>query len=309
MKRKLFLNLLFVVLLLFVLEGVAFLATAKENSKFAKKADKVFPEHKVETKYELLSDFNPTLRGKSAIIENSDKNDILWFGCSFAIGANLNYEQTPCYKISTLTNRSCINRSKSATGLQFMYYQFQHTNFQELSPNVDFVIYTFIPDHIFRLYNVQVNPLVPEFNLRYKLVHDYPVEEKPIFRPIYSSFLVKKLLDFYSLQKVRKEFGDYKLFNRLIKGTFYQIKNIYPNAKFIIVRFPTLVDIEELEPYIKKELSTLNKTGIEVFDAKTFLNEQGIDYNNSIYWTEDKIHPSDKLWDIILPEIVKKYSM
>lgn len=309
MKKKLLLNFLFIILLLSVLEGIAFFAFSKENSKFAKKAGKVFPDYKIETKYELLSDFIPNLNGKSAMIKNSDKSDILWFGCSFAIGANLKYEQTPCYKISKLTNRSCINRAKSATGLQFMYYQFQNEDLKKIAPNVDFIIYTFIPDHIFRLYNLQVNPLIPEFNLRYKLVHDYPVEVKPLFKPIYSSFLLKKLIDFYSLQKVKKEFGNYKLFNRLIKGIFYHIKKDYPNAKFIIIRFPTLVDIEDLEPYIKNELLILKQTGVYVFDAKTFLTEQGIDYTDNIYWTQDGIHPSDKLWDIILPEIVKEYSM
>lgn len=309
MKKRILINLLLIFVLLGIAEFVSFLLVQNENYKFSLSAGKAFKNFKHETKYELMTDFNPQINRNSFIIDNAEKNPVLWFGCSFAAGANLSDSQSPCRKLAKLSGRSCINRSKNATGAQFVYYQFDELNMKEIAPDVDFVIYTFIYDHIFRLYNVQANTLLPVFNLRYKISNGYPSRINPVFRPLYSSFLVKRILKFISVKKSKIELQKYTLFNRLMTGTLKRIRSTYPNAVFIIIRFPSLTENPFFDENFQSEIKTLKSYGIEVFDVNKVLEKKGIDYTDEKYWTEDKIHPNEKIWDIILPEIVNKYSM
>ena len=86
----------------------------------------------------------------------------------------------------------------------------------------------------------------------------------------------------------------------MMEETVNITKEKYPDSKFIMIEFKNLADKKELP---RKEIQKLNKMGITVVRASDIIN----DITDKKYWLEDNIHPSELAWDIILPEIAKKY--
>lgn len=305
MNKKILINIILIIFILLLAELYSFISIDKANKNFkltyVSKKNNISYEYK--TKYRILEDFKPDIIRKSFYSSNNNKAPIIWFGCSYAEGAGLEDTKTPCRKISQLTNRSCINKSKGATGTQFVYYQLINGNIKEEVPEADFVIYTFIYNHINRLYNCQINPLIDTFNIRYRYKNGKLEEIKPFFRPIYSSFLVKQILKGITNIKIKKEETNFRLFNKLMREISKLVKAEYPNAKFIMLEFPD----KSFNELPRHEIHKLESYGIEVVKVTDLT--KNINIYDDKYWLEDTIHPSDKLWDIILPELKTRYSM
>lgn len=301
MLKRILINLLLIIMALAFVEAYSFNRTKIENEKFKTQADKLEANstRQYKTQYRLLKPFDTTLFRNSFIKDNA--NNIVWFGCSFAEGAGLNDNQTPCYKISELTGKSCINKTKGATGTQFMYYQINDDNIMNDAKTADYVIYTFIWNHIQRLYNYQVNPLIDMFNLRYKIIDGHLVDITPEFNPLYSSFFVKRVLNKIVYEQAKEESYNFKLFNKIMKETYNISQKRYPNSKFIFIEFPEL-SRKELPDYEVKELESY---GIKVIRVKDLIGN--IDIYDQKYWLPDNIHPTEQAWDLILPTIVEKY--
>ena len=301
MLKRIFINLLLIIMALTFVEAYSFNRTKIDNEKFKTQADRLEANstRQYKTQYRLLEPFNTTLFRNSFIKDNA--NNIVWFGCSFAEGAGLNDNQTPCYKISELTGKSCINKAKGATGAQFMYYQINDDKIMDDAKTADFIIYTFIWNHIQRLYNYQVNPLIDMFNLRYKIIDGNLVDITPQFNPLYSSFFVKRILNKIVYEQAKDESYNFRLFNKIMKETYNIAQKRYPNSKFIFIEFPELSK-KELPDYEVKELESY---GINVVRVKDILGN--IDIYDPKYWLPDNIHPTEQAWDLILPTIVEKY--
>ena len=301
MLKRILINLLLIIMALAFVEAYSFNRTKIENEKFKTQADRLEANstRQYKTQYRLLKPFDTTLFRNSFIKDNA--NNIVWFGCSFAEGAGLNDNQTPCYKISELTGKSCINKAKGATGTQFMYYQINNDNIMNDAKTADYVIYTFIWNHIQRLYNYQVNPLIDMFNLRYKIIDGHLVDITPEFNPLYSSFFVKRVLNKIVYEQAKEESYNFKLFNKIMKETYNISQKRYPNSKFIFIEFPELTR-KELPEYEVKELESY---GIKVIKVKDLIGN--IDIYDQKYWLPDNIHPTEQAWDLILPTIVEKY--
>ena len=301
MLKRIFINLLLIIMALTFVEAYSFNRTKIDNEKFKTQADRLEANstRQYKTQYRLLEPFNTTLFRNSFIKDNA--NNIVWFGCSFAEGAGLNDNQTPCYKISELTGKSCINKAKGATGAQFMYYQINDDKIMDDAKTADFIIYTFIWNHIQRLYNYQVNPLIDMFNLRYKIIDGNLVDITPQFNPLYSSFFVKRILNKIVYKQAKEESYNFRLFNKIMKETYNISQKRYPNSKFIFIEFPELSK-KELPDYEVKELESY---GIKVIRVKDIIGN--IDIYDPKYWLPDNIHPTEQAWDLILPIIVEKY--
>ncbi len=305
MLKRILINLLLITVALGTVEFASFQQIKAKNEAFKQQADKAKFNNtqNFQTKYKILEDFNPTVF-RNSFIKDTNKTPIIWLGCSFAEGAGLEDIQTPCYKISNLTGRSCINKAKGATGTQYMYYQITGKDLKTEYPNVDFVIYTFIWNHLHRLHNYQVNPLIDMFNLKYKIdKHGNIVEDKPLFKPLYSSFFIRRILNKQVSKNIKKEEETFELFNAIMKQSAITVHQLYPNAKFIMIEFPELSK-KELP---QSEKDKLKSYGIELIKATDYM--RNIDVYNKKYWQSDEIHPKEELWDLILPKIVKQYNI
>ena len=303
MLKKIAISTLLTIIFFGILEFSSYIITKNENKKFKEKAQLVNDKvSNYETNYRLLSPFNTTVYRNSVIKENTENKPIIWFGCSFAEGAGLSDEEEPCYKISELTNRSCINKSKGATGTQFMYYQIKQDSFKKENPEADYIIYTFIWNHLQRLYNYQVNPLLYMHNLRYEIKNDKLKEINPKYNPIYSSYFMQRLLNRIVEIQGNKERTDFKLFNKIMKETLNVSKKLYPNSKFIMLEFPEIFDI----PLPEDEIEELESYGIIVVRVKDLLPAE-TNIKDEKYWLDDKMHPKSEVWDMILQKLKEKY--
>ena len=182
-----------------------------------------------------------------------------------------------------------------------MYYQINDDKIMDDAKTADFIIYTFIWNHIQRLYNYQVNPLIDMFNLRYKIIDGNLVDITPQFNPLYSSFFVKRILNKIVFEQAKQESYNFRLFNKIMKETYNISQKRYPNSKFIFIEFPELSK-KELPDYEVKELESY---GIKVIRVKDIIGN--IDIYDPKYWLPDNIHPTEQAWDLILPIIVEKY--
>ncbi|MCR5261390.1 MAG: hypothetical protein K6C94_06075 [Candidatus Gastranaerophilales bacterium] len=298
------------ILLLFVLEIVSFVTESMifvsmrndYNKKIENEKTKVDEHNYWQPGYRILKDF-PINDFRPSSYKNTKKNPILWFGCSFADGAGMDDNKTPCFKISDLTGRTCINRAQGATGTQYIYNQIKKNDFKKIAPDVDFIFYIFIQDHLRRLYFFQI-PLTYYSEVRYQY-KNHELKEVPRWtKYLYSSYLIQKLAMIRIKYCWDKEFKNYYLFNIVMKETAKEFKKIYPNAKFIMIEFNEKRQTEFLP---EEEIKKLNSYGIDVVRLRDYIGD--IDIHDDKYWFEDDCHPREVLWDMLLPQIVKKYNM
>lgn len=304
MKKKIII--INILLLLFVFAGIEFYSyklTNDKNMVFKSQTDKLEANNSkgYVTKYRLMKDFYAP-RTRYFTGSNPDLKPILLFGCSFAEGAGLSDEDSPCSQLTKLTGRTCYDRSKGATGTSFMYWQLLNEDFDKVTKEADYIVYIYINNHLLRLYNYQINPLIDIFNIRYKFDKNGKlVEIKPFFKPFYSLFSVKRFLNTRVINQENQEERDFKMFNAMMSESEKFFKEKYPSAKFIILEYPDLSG--RFLP--DEEIKTLESYGITVVRVSDLIGN--IDLNEEKYWLSDNIHPSMEAWNIIMPEFVRRY--
>lgn len=233
----------------------------------------------------------------------SNKKAIIFFGCSFTQGAQLKDKQTLAYKISRISNRTTDNRGKGATGTQFMYYQLIDKNLKHETPDAEYIIYTFIWDHLYRLNTYIVNPGVNVINIRYKIVNNKLVEIKPAFTPLYSSYIVKKVQFDIVSKKFAIEQENFLLFNAIMKESIKIAQKKYPHSKFIILEYPENIHKKKLP---QSEIDKLENMGYIVINTEKLI---GHNLNDKKYRTEDGYHPSEAAWNEVAPKLVQKLKL
>lgn len=279
--------------------------TKADVSKFNKVFEKKGDSFRFKIDYEYPKKFNYAEYKKTMRPVNykkSTKRPILFFGCSFTEGLDLNKEQTLAYKISDLTNRTTYNRGKSSTGPQFMYYQLNDKNFKKEVPDAEYIIYTFIWVHFERLYNYRTCQFLNYLNLRYKNVNNQLVEVKPTFAPIYSLYTIKNLQYGIEREKTVQEEKDNKLFNLMMDESFKLAQKKYPHSKFVILDYPDW----HKKRLPSKEVKDLQNMGFIVVDVEDLI---GHSLDDRKYLLEDNIHPSELVWDEVAPKLVKKLNL
>ncbi len=81
-----------------------------------------FPEYMVDLEGYFLGKDNTHGR-KPDGLKYKNKDSIIIFGCSYALGQYLNYNQTFSYKLAEFLKRPVYNRAISAGSFQHMYMQ------------------------------------------------------------------------------------------------------------------------------------------------------------------------------------------
>ena len=118
------------------------------------------------------------------------------FGCSYAHGQYLDYNQTFSYKLAHTLKRPVYNRSIPGKGLAKMYYQSESETFYNEVPSSDTVIYIMIDDHYRRIKLNYLDITDNAMNITYKKVGNKLVKDdfnNPIKCFIYSTYIFKHL--------------------------------------------------------------------------------------------------------------------
>ena len=238
------------------------------------------------------------------------KKPILLYGCSFTFGSGLNDNQTLSFKLQKETNRIVYNKGLAGYGIQHMLYHVQYQlenllNKKKLE-EPEFVIYTFIDDHIFRLYKPN------DFFDKYAMFYKYDKKNTRLI-PIsdfdflfWSSHILRNLYFINTDKTFKYNDGiillDENKKNFLLKHfveTNKELKEICPNTNFVIFVYNGDYLIKQIE----KDLIS-NKIQIVYLSELT-----NIDFSKDKYKISDGQHPSEAAWDIIVPLLANKLKL
>lgn len=262
--------------------------------------------NKVVLKYSVPIAFSPdasayTWHKRDFVKEKSKKKPLAVVGCSFAEGSCLEDNQILGYKLSDLSNRTVFQRGVTGTGLPYVYYQIANKMFPTDNQQPEYIIYVFIFDHLFRLYQHQIGFWSTELNLRYEYKNGKVQEVKENF-PLKNMFYSTKLFQEYQANKQgEKETNDYALFKPLMQDMIKQLHKNYPNTKMVFVEYP---QSDEKNIYLSE-------------DVKQFIKEEGYIYVNANELVGDNLgkieykvegewlHPNEKAWDLVAPKLAK----
>lgn len=262
--------------------------------------------NKVIMKYSLPKPFSPnenayTWHNRIFEKKNSKKRPLAIVGCSFAEGSCLEDNQILGYKLSDLSNRTVYQRGVTGTGLSFVYYQIDNKLIPTDDKSPEYIIYVFIFDHLFRLYQHQVGFWSTEINLRYENKDD-KIQEVKEFLPFYNMFYTAKYLqEDIAKRKGVFESQNYALFKPMLTSMIKIAKQNYPNSKIVFLEYP----------------QSDEKWCVLSEDAKKFIKDEGYIYVNANELVGDQLgkreykvkgewlHPNEKAWDLLAPKLAK----
>ena len=250
--------------------------------------------------------------------KNSKKRPVVTIGCSYTEGNGLDENQTFAYKLNKLTNRTTYNRGVSGSGPQLVYRQLSDENFKKEIPDAEYVIYTFIHNHLHRQFQTLFCPYTSDINLKYTLENGNLTETSSPFWFMYWSFLVKTYLEWKIVPQFENEIkNNYQLFNKILQSSVDEMHKKYPNSKFVLVEFPQSSlcipkdgfeeDIKKYEEELTEEqIKKIEEMGIIYINASKLAGHKFCDKR---YRLPDGDHPSEVAWDELTPKIVKKLGL
>ncbi len=238
---------------------------------------------------------------------NFTSKPIVFFGCSFTYGMNLEKEQTLPYKIAYLAKRPTYNRAYSAWGVQHMLYQTKLEEMYSQLPEPEYAIYTMMHDHFRRLYIITFmrgQMLNEDFNLRYKEKDGklYEIKHKNhLYNFIKRLYLTNVLFNHYVEKiKLRPENGE-EYTNFALKHfveSKEEMQKHWKNTKFVVYFY----DYHENYDLLKNKLE---KEDFIIIDNKDLTNE---DLTAEKYMFAD-YHPKEAAWDLLVPKLVKELKL
>lgn len=231
----------------------------------------------------------------------SNRKPIVCIGCSYMEGSGLKEKDCLPALISKLTGRTVYKRAISANGPQIILDEFINGTYKkDLPQDTEYFIYMYIIYHLNRLYDYQTDCTYTEINSRYQLKSGELVKVKPPFFPdLYSFFSVKLFQNMLSVVLSDKEYSDYHLFLAVMQKIMEEKQKQFPNAKFVIIIYPTPEEEVSMPDFVKEKL---NKLGYIIIDAKQLTDRPIGSYE---YRQDDNEHPSAEAWKLIAPGLIK----
>lgn len=297
--KILFFNICIIVCLLFMLEGVSY-SIIYIKCKDCLTLHKNLPIGINEMSYKKIKKFSlENIDFRPVSYKKSNKRPVILFGCSFTYGSFLNDNQTFSYKLSNYTNRTVYNKGIGGAGVPLMYYFLKSTNIKKDIPDAEFIIYTFIGDHLCRLFKYRSWPLGTQSMIKYKIINDKLIEEKP-FSTLFQSTYMSKLWeeDYANFLCDHKQYK--KIFYALMDASMKEAKEKYPGVKFVFFVYGYNSDKELID-----ELKNRGFIVIYFSDLQIPARELSKDK----YYGIDHAHPSEAAWDLIVPRLSKKLNM
>lgn len=215
---------------------------------------------------------------------SSTKPPVLIMGCSFGFGHSLSEESSFIGKLVKYTDRPVYNRAMGARGLGEMLFQLKNPKFYSIIPKPEWFIYVFIPEQIRR---AQIPCSVVDLGVFY--------DSKFNIRPDVSFPLL------YTIKNHTNYLGETKsrqfAINMLSEMRKEIIEHWGDDVKNIFLYYD---NNDEIYEYFK---SRLKYDGYDCYSVKELVD---VDLFSDEYKNEDKVHPSEKAWELITPALIQK---
>lgn len=252
-----------------------------------------------------------TERIENSLPYDENKKSIFTIGCSFTFGNNIKPDETIAYKLQELTKRKVYNKGQSTWGPQFVLRDIQldeHFNGKEIV-EPEYFIYTFISDHIRRLYcdyfYISNNAIYNLYSIKdNKLILNPPKARFVNYLQI-TTFARRLNWLIFQMTPNDKKFDRLKLYMLTMRD---ELKKRFPDSKFVIVVYNSEADTEHnnIKPFKTNRWSELEDEEIIVIRFDTpeynFLTENE-------YLASDGQHPSAKAWDRLVPVIAQRLNL
>lgn len=234
---------------------------------------------------------------------------IIIFGCSFAHGQYLKYNQNFSYKLSQTLKRPVYNRGITGSGVQHMYYQVADEvdkSFYEQVPPSDTIFYVLIDDHYQRMTIFSdYDTIQGNIHLRYTLKDGKLVKDNynNILLNIIKSSPTVKAINLKYLDNYIKNPKNAEKLTDLMLAYFVQTRNILENKwnkkiNFIVIFYDN--DKIDYKDILRRKLEENN---FIVLDTAEMTD---VDLNSEEYLMQDNLHPKEKAWDLLTPKIIDK---
>ncbi len=239
---------------------------------------------------------------------DNDKRAVILYGCSFTNGVFLENDENFSGQIRKLTKRLVYNRGLSGYGIQHSLFHIENNLKVLLSKHNNngypkYVIYTFIEDHINRLYHT--NDYFDNWLMYYK----YDKEQNKLTEisdfdiAFWHSYILRTL---YLKSKAdstdfNSENGKYA--RKLVLDMFIQMKQ---SLKEQIEDVDFTVFVYDGDIHIKAIEQELKSNEINVVYLSEISKE---DFKKQKYRIENDQHPNALAWKVITPLLVKKLNL
>ncbi len=236
----------------------------------------------------------------------SKKRPVVTIGCSYTQGIGI--EKTFAYQLNKITGRTTYNRGVGGSGPQLVYRQLSDENFKNEIPDAEYIIYTFIYNHLNRQFYALHNPLASDTAFSYVYKNGTLKERKRPFWFMYWSFAVKTVLEY----KADLEFKNgWFLFYKTMEASVNEMKKKYPNCKFVLMEFPDASfcwDEENAEEHklTSEQIEQLKSLGIIYLNTTDFV---GHTFCEKKYRLADEDHPSELAWEELVPKVVERLKL
>ena len=300
MKKIILANILIIFVLLVTFEVFSYFKYKSDN-KYLRYSIK---KEKFENKFK--SDFKRDIR-KPVGLEYK-KKPILFLGCSYAYGHKLKEEQTISYQIFKKAKRPVYNWSHPAWGIQHAYYTVQ--NMPKIKPEPEYIFYIFIGDHLRRMF-VNGHKLDYVENLQYKFKNGKLEKIDNTINLFDNVYFLYEIKNFF-IMKV-KFYKNYvfsekseKLFKDYVNTLKNEIKQIYPDSKFVFL----LYDWNGYPYFPGKNIKDLEQEDIKVINLKELCN---VDFSEDKYKLSKESdsfrHPNELAWNRVSDALIKEFDL
>ena len=233
---------------------------------------------------------------------NHNKGAIIIFGDSFAYGAWLDDNETLNYQLSKLTGRTVYNRGFSGTGLNDLLFLTRYNDFYNDidNNNVSLAVYTFIPEHVFRMYWSKYGILghIHFTHVGYTVKNGMLVEDNNIFTYLSALKIVRKIIKSYYDNKITEKYSQNisdAIFLYFMSAR-NELQKRYPNIKFVILKHPHFIGDSWLydKIYNSKLWKKLEDEGFYIYDMNTCIDSDIFNVEEGYILIDN--HPGPKLW-------------
>lgn len=229
-------------------------------------------------------------------------NPITVFGCSYAHGQHLNYNQTFSYKLSKLLKRPVYNRAVPAKGLAKMYYQSEHETFYKDVPKSDLVIYIMLDDHYRRMKSNFLDTTEINKHRTYKKVNNELIlndNKNPLLCLLHSTYTHKAATSMFVEHYINNPKNADKLTDEaalyFIKTRENLEKKWGTKVNFVVIYYNHWLRHGDL---LRKKLEENN---FIVINSNQLTNENLF---TDKYFSKETLHPTEDVWDLLTPKIV-----
>ena len=241
-------------------------------------------------------------------LEYQSKNPIVIFGCSYAFGQYLNYNQTLSYKLANSLKRSVYNRGISGGSFPHLYMQANSESLYKTIPNTDTVIYIMIHDHARRMFLNYFDVL------DLHVLPHYSIKNNTFVMDNYNNKALNFFNSLYTVKAINHAYAD---------NYFYNPHNAEKLTDIITLYFTE--SRKKLEEKWNKKLTfhillyedwgirykdlltkKLKQNGFIVTSTNDLTDE---DLTSEKYMMQDNYHPTEAAWDLLTPKIIEKFGL